>query len=48
MVLTLHRDALRFIEKGPVVSAKDDMKLQDVYMTLSAFSLLRGRKLVSA
>lgn len=44
LTLELHNDAQAFIRKSPVEDYADEGRLQDVYMTVSRFGLVRGRR----
>jgi hypothetical protein len=45
--LILHRDATNFIQKNHLHSFNDEKILQDIYMTVTRFGLLRTRKVSS-
>ncbi len=41
LMLSLHRDAMRFINKKPLDSVENDVAIQDIYMTVANFGLMR-------
>lgn len=41
VVLRLHRDAVQFIERSPVAGPHDEARIQDLYMNVSRFGLVR-------